>query len=90
MRLTAEERLSALIIFQTLNFVRSIKNQCTPEEAREKALTFFSKGKLKIEYLEIVDGNTLEALTNSWIDGAVCCIAAFCGPVRLIDNMQLD
>jgi pantoate--beta-alanine ligase len=90
MRLTPEEREDALIIFRTLNFIRSIKNECTPEQAREKAITYFSQGKLKIEYLEIVDGRTLKTLTNNWVEGAVCCIAAFCGPVRLIDNMQLD
>jgi pantoate--beta-alanine ligase len=45
---------------------------------------------LELEYLEIVDGKTLKRLTDSWVDGAVCCIAAFCGQVRLIDNMQLD
>lgn len=90
MRLTAEERKDALIIFETLHFIRSIKNDHLPEEARRMAWDFFSKGNLELEYLEIVDEKTLQPLTNSWADGAVCCIAAFCGPVRLIDNMQLD
>lgn len=90
MRLTEDERKDALIIFETLNFLRSIKKGHLPEQARNMALDFFSKGNLEVEYLEIVDGKTLQPLTNSWVDGAVCCIAAFCGPVRLIDNMQLD
>jgi pantoate--beta-alanine ligase len=90
MRLSTNEREDALIIFQTLNFISSIKKDCSPEETRKLGLDYFSKGKLELEYLEIVDGKTLKRLTDSWVDGAVCCIAAFCGQVRLIDNMQLD
>jgi pantothenate synthetase len=43
---------------------------------------------LRLEYLEIVDELSLEPL-KVLKKGATCCIAAFCGPVRLIDNMTL-
>lgn len=89
MRLTEQERKDTLIIYQTLEFLKSIKGQVSPEQAREQAIQFFSKGNLELEYLEIVDGKSLRSLTNEWSENAVCCIAAFCGPVRLIDNMQL-
>lgn len=90
LRLTDEEKDDALIIFQTLNYIRSIKEKCTPIEAQRKAVDFFNGGKLSLEYLEIVDGISLQTLTNDWVEGSVCCIAAFCGSVRLIDNMEMD
>ena len=42
----------------------------------------------KVEYFEIVDGNTLQAIHN-WSDSdyVVGCIAVFAGNVRLIDNV---
>ena len=43
---------------------------------------------LELEYYQIVDGNTLQEITE-WSDSdyAVGCIALFCGKVRLIDNI---
>lgn len=45
---------------------------------------------LRLEYFEIVDGNTLQKITN-WEDTsyAVGCITVFCGEVRLIDNIKI-
>lgn len=42
----------------------------------------------KVEYFEIVDGNTLQAIHN-WSDSdyVVGCIAVFAGNIRLIDNV---
>jgi pantoate--beta-alanine ligase len=44
---------------------------------------------LSVEYFEIVDGNTLQSITD-WNDSSyiVGCIAVFCGEVRLIDNIR--
>ena len=44
---------------------------------------------LSVEYFEIVDGNTLQGITD-WNDSryVVGCIAVFCGEVRLIDNIR--
>ena len=44
---------------------------------------------LRLEYFEIVDGNTLQKV-NSWEDAqyVVGCITVFCGEVRLIDNIK--
>lgn len=43
---------------------------------------------LKVEYFEIVDGNTLQPVQH-WSDSTyiVGCITVFCGDVRLIDNI---
>jgi len=42
----------------------------------------------RLDYFEIVDGRTLQAV-NEWSnpDYIVGCIAVYCGPVRLIDNI---
>ena len=44
---------------------------------------------LRLEYFEIVDGTTLQKITD-WedTDYAVGCITVFCGEVRLIDNIK--
>ncbi|MEG2514563.1 MAG: pantoate--beta-alanine ligase, partial [Bacteroidaceae bacterium] len=44
---------------------------------------------LRLEYFEIVDGNTLQTV-EKWEDTSyvVGCITVFCGSVRLIDNIK--
>ena len=44
---------------------------------------------LRLEYLEIVDGRTLQTV-SSWDDSdyIVGCITVYCGEVRLIDNIK--
>ena len=41
---------------------------------------------LEVEYYEIVDRDTLLP-TDEW-KNAVGCVTVYCGPVRLIDNIQ--
>ncbi len=44
---------------------------------------------LRLEYFEIVDGDTLQEISD-WEETSyvVGCITAFCGEVRLIDNIK--
>jgi len=44
--------------------------------------------QLKTEYYEIVDGHTMQPIAR-WEDSAlpVGCVTAYCGDVRLIDNI---
>jgi pantoate--beta-alanine ligase len=86
MRLSAVEKDEALIIWETLNFVKQNKQNYQPDELKNRAVDFFNSGKLKLEYLEIVDAESLSEISN-WNFEAVCCIAAYCGKVRLIDNL---
>ena len=88
MRLSDEQKIEALIIWETLKFVQSNKLTWRPNELKTRAVDFFEKGTLKLEYLEIVNSeNLLEA--EDWVEPTVCCIAAFSGEVRLIDNLLL-
>ncbi len=88
-RLNDDQLKDALIIYKTLlNAKELIKTEQTIVGLKEKLITFFNQGNLKLEYLEIVDETTLQPIKNT-NDKCTCCIAAFCGPVRLIDNMSL-
>lgn len=89
LRLTEKEREDALIIIQTLKYIQSLKATKTPKDAKELAMEYFSNGKLRLEYLEIVNGANLKSLDNEWDEYSVVCLAAFCGAVRLIDNLEL-
>lgn len=89
MRLNEQEKKDALIIYNTL--MQAVENAKihTPKEVKKLAIENFNQGNLKIEYIELVHPLTLETLENKWVEDATMCIAAFCGEVRLIDNMQI-
>ena len=89
-RLSAEERQQALKISQTLFASRDFAKTHTVAETQkfvEDAIEAASG--LRLEYFELVDGNTLQKIAN-WEDTqyAVGCITVFCGEVRLIDNIK--
>jgi pantoate--beta-alanine ligase len=88
LRLSNEQKEDALIICRTLAKVAKWSNIFSPEEVKEKALAYFSDSQLKLEYLEIVDDSSFQLLQEQWSENASCCIAAYCGDVRLIDNMS--
>jgi pantoate--beta-alanine ligase len=88
MRLNSSNIESVLIIYKTLLFVKENKSKMNPQPLKAAAIEFFKSGDLQLEYLEIVDEKTL---TNAedWQSTNVCCIAAYCNKVRLIDNIVL-
>jgi pantothenate synthetase len=88
MRLNEKERQDALIIIETLRLVESAKNKRTINETLASAKNSFNVGNLSLEYLAIVDPETLCELTD-WQENQICCIAAHCGSVRLIDNLLI-
>lgn len=87
MRLSEAEKEQALVIYTTLLFVKAHVADASPEALMKQAVERINAAGLKTEYVEIVHPLTLETLTDKWIPGAVCCVAAYCGEVRLIDNM---
>ena len=89
-RLAAEERENALKISQTLFKSRTFAATHTVSETLkfvEDAIA--AVPGLRLEYFEIVDGNTLQKVDiwnqTSYVVG---CITVFCGDVRLIDNIK--
>lgn len=90
LRLTEKERQDALILYQTLCFLKENKNHFkSPEALKHEGIKKFNSGKLKLEYIEIVDSETLTILTKRWGKNAVACIAGYCRDVRLIDNLEI-
>jgi pantoate--beta-alanine ligase len=89
MLLEPEMRKNAPVIAETLseslNFAPGKTVKETIDLVTEK---INNTGKLEVEYFEIVDGDTLQAVKN-WDDSdyIVGCIAVFAGKVRLIDNV---
>ncbi len=90
MRLTEIEKEDALHIYKSLQLAKELSASFTPSEVKNKVIEFFQSGTLKLEYLEIVDPITLESLEDEWVSGSTACIVAYCGEVRLIDNLQLN
>lgn len=88
-RLSSDEREKAPTIAELLvkstTFVGVKSIQDTLSYVREGLA---SDPTFRLEYYDIVDGDTLQTVTN-WEDSdyIVGCIAVFCGPVRLIDNI---
>ena len=90
MRLSEIEKIDALIIFETLNFMKENRlGYNSPKELKDAAISFFNKGKLELEYLEISDSSSLKILNENWSENMTASIAAYCGEVRLIDNMEI-
>jgi pantoate--beta-alanine ligase len=89
LRLNAQERQNALAISRALYFVQNHAGQTPIERVKQEARFIIEHAGLAIEYLEIVDPLTLENCTQ-WQKEQVCCVAAFCGEVRLIDNMLCE
>ena len=89
-RLSAEERQQALKISQTLFASRDYAKSHTVAETQKFVEDAIEAAPgLRLEYFELVDGNTLQKIAN-WEDTsyAVGCITVFCGEVRLIDNIK--
>lgn len=89
-RLSAAERENALNISQTLFKSRTFAATHSVSETQKWVEDAIAAAPgLRLEYFEIVDGNTLQQIAD-WKDTsyAVGCITVFCGEVRLIDNIK--
>lgn len=88
-RLTAGQRYNAANIYKYLQESFSDEQTKTVQKTIADVIDNTNKTEdLKVEYFDIVDGNTLQSISE-WTDTkyAVGCIAVFCGEVRLIDNI---
>lgn len=89
-RLSNEERENALNISRTLFKSRTFAASHTVSETQKMVEDAIAAAPgLCLEYFEIVDGNTLQKISD-WesTSYAVGCITVFCGDVRLIDNIK--
>lgn len=87
LRLSPSERKQAIAIYQACNFIKEHIKIYSAEELLSKAKSFVNK-ELKLEYLELCDADTLEPVIDIANHNQVVALAAaWCGNVRLIDNM---
>lgn len=91
-RLTPELRQKAPLIARTLKESTTFAPGKSVQEVIDFVVnTINADLDMRVEYYEIVDGNTLEAIKDwSETDYPVGCITVFCGEVRLIDNIKYN
>jgi pantoate--beta-alanine ligase len=88
-RLSEQERVTAVDLSKALSFIKQHKNTFNPTYLEAEAINMLNVN-FKVEYIQIVDGNTLQSISNwNQTNYPVVCAAAFLGEVRLIDNLEL-
>ncbi len=89
-RLTPEQREKAPLIARTLKESTTFAAAKSVQEVIDFVVNTINKDPvMRVEYYEIVDGNTMESV-KSWSDAdyIVGCVTVYCGEVRLIDNVR--
>lgn len=89
LRLTEQQKQQASVIYETLSFGKEMAPFLSPQEVLVEMISILEASTLELEYLEIVDVETLLPLTDFWLPGATACVVAYSGEVRLIDNLEL-
>ena len=95
MRLNADQRMKAPVIYETLSAAADLANQGIDiPSIRELVETEINNvDGMEVEYFDIVDADTLreiESWDQSGPKGAIGCIAVWLGDVRLIDNIKFS
>lgn len=86
-RLSNQEKQTAVGISQTLLLSLDWAKKLSVPEVQKRVIDAINAIEgLEVEYYEIVDKTTLQP-THTF-KNAVGCITVYCGPVRLIDNIQ--
>ena len=86
-RLSEEEKKTAINISKTLFSSLEWAKTASVAQVQQRVIdTINAIDGLEVEYYEIVDKTTLQP--TSTFDNAIGCITVYCGPVRLIDNIQ--
>lgn len=69
--------------------VSALENEATIRGAKKVGMEFFKAvNDFNIEYLEVVNSNTLEPMEADWEEVSICAAAVVHG-VRIIDNVQV-
>lgn len=90
LRLSDEQRQRAAEIYRSLRLSTDFVGKKSIRETIDFVTNRINQiESLRVEYFDIVDGNTLQSVSD-WNESAyiVGCIAVFCGDVRLIDNIS--
>jgi len=90
-RLSPEERIAGLELSRTLRAIKETWKASDPHHLTQSYTQKLNEHPLiDVEYLEIVDNETLLKISK-WkeADSVIVCIAAFVGEIRLIDNATI-
>lgn len=90
--LSSEERKNAAVISETLRKAKKLISEKSVEELKIWVVEKINKNPyLDVEYFEIVEDEQLQPVRN-WKakNTKVGCVAAFCGKIRLIDNIVFN
>jgi len=91
LRLTADQRQTATVIFKTLQNIRQNFHQVPVAENIRQAKHQLVQHGFEVDYVEIADAATLRPIESADAQqSAIALIAATIGKVRLIDNMLLQ
>lgn len=91
LRLTEKGREEASAIYKYLNFAAERWKEFSPQNLINEVISKIeSSGFLKVEYVEIANEDSLQAVQN-WSDfkHIRCFAAVFCESIRLIDNVRI-
>jgi pantoate--beta-alanine ligase len=90
--LNSEQRKVAPVLHKALRKIQSLFDGGERDAAKLTAVgqqEFTNQPCVRLDYLEIVDPDTLEPVTNV-SDRSLVAVAAFFGQTRLIDNIVLE
>lgn len=88
--LSEEDRAKASALYKSLSLARDLLGKLPIPEIEEKALQLQKMAGFEPEYFSIVDGYSLQPITDPQLSAyIVACTAAKLGRIRLIDSMIL-
>ena len=88
-RLSESQKAEALVLYRSMDTVRNNMDNWTPCEAKAYVEKELEESTLELEYIDFIDADSFESVT-SWTNNTRACIAAYCGSVRLIDNLSMS
>ncbi len=89
LRLSKEQLYKAVFISKALFFIKDHLAQLSIEQLKQKAEEDLREQGLEVDYIEIVNAETLKSASNV-NQPLVVLAAAYVGDVRLIDNLVLN
>ncbi|MFK7899873.1 MAG: pantoate--beta-alanine ligase [Cyclobacteriaceae bacterium] len=88
-RLSADEKEQASHISVALTKARQSFSTRAITEVKKETISYLEQNRIKVEYVDIVDGYDLRSLEEK-SELTYMVVAAYVGDVRLIDNMALN
>jgi len=87
-RLSSEDLQKAALLFEKLQFIKENTTRNSFARLRETAIQNLQEAHFNVEYLALANAHTLDLLDDFQTSSPmILLIAAYIGPVRLIDNL---